>query len=547
MTMAMAAALAAAGGNPSLSAMQSDASSRPEATSHPEPAGPPPGARITDEGWFAPREANRPPLPKEITRAFVIPVREAISGKTLDAIERKVKHCRQSGAELIILDMDTWGGELIAGLDISRFLKATLGDIYVTCYVRTRAISAGAMIAMACDEIVMTPVGHIGDCEPITTEGGSVHPAGEKYETEVRTDFRESAKRCGYNQALSVSMVSIGADSEVWEIRNKKTRELQYVPANSPQTLSRVARPGATTAPADPDSEWELLKVVVPPNRLLTMSTTEAVGFGFVQQVVTPSLEAPYQCLRDLYHIQGEPTVLDDTWSEKLVEFLTSAEVTGILIFAAIVCGYIEFNVPGHIVPGIIAVLCVALAFGSRYLGGMANWWAIALFAVGVVLILLEIFVLTGFGFPAVLGIICCVVGLVAMLLPYSSGPIPLPKSSMDWNIFLNALFAMGVGFVCAVVAVFALASYLPKLPLAGRLVLAPVTTAPDSALTDASPLLRVNPGDVGIVESVCRPVGKVRFGEDLLDAVSEGGIIESAAEVRVLRREGNRVVVEKA
>ncbi len=167
--------------------------------------------------------------------------------------------------------------------------------------------------------------------------------------------------------------------------------------------------------------------------------------------------------------------------------------------------------------PGLIAVACIAFIFGCRYLIDMAAWWSIAIFVVGVILILLEIFVFTGFGIPAILGIICCLVGLVAALLPNganSPGPIPIPQTSLDWSIFKNGIFALGVGAVAGVIAIFVLASYLPKLPLAGKLVLAPVATAADAALEEDDPLTRIKPGDVGTVEATCRPVGKVRFGD---------------------------------
>ena len=89
------------------------------------PAAAPPNAKVTDEGWFAPaiRQRELPPLPKTLTRAFVIPVREPISEKTRDAIERKLIRCRTAGAKLIVLDMDTWGGDFFVGLDIARLLK----------------------------------------------------------------------------------------------------------------------------------------------------------------------------------------------------------------------------------------------------------------------------------------------------------------------------------------------------------------------------------------------------------------------------------------
>jgi membrane protein implicated in regulation of membrane protease activity len=144
-----------------------------------------------------------------------------------------------------------------------------------------------------------------------------------------------------------------------------------------------------------------------------------------------------------------------------------------------------------------------------------------------------------------VLGVIFCGVGLLAMLMPYSPGKW-LPATPLDWRLFTNGVLGVTAGFVGAVVAALVLAKYLHALPLAGRLVLPSVVAPVEPTLTEQSPYLRVQAGDMGTVERMCRPVGKVRFGQDLLDASSQGEIIEPGSAVRVLRREGNRLIVEK-
>ena len=506
---------------------------------------PPPGAMVTEEGWFAPIKPKyeKRPLPEQITKAFIIPVHEPISTKTLDAIERKAIRCRGNGAQLIVLDMDTWGGRADAALDIARLLKTDLNDVHTICYVRTRAISAGALISLACDEIIMTRVGTLGDCAPIVLGQKLEGVEREKGESPLRTEFRESAELNGYPMALAESMVSW--DLEVWLIRNVRTRELRYVLRQ--EWAGRVQIPsGVTSGPSNPNSDWEVLRVVVPTNKLLTMTSSEAEAYGFASALVEAPSEAPFSLLMKRFNVVGEPVVLEDNWSEKLVGFLTSPYVLSLLFFVAVLCAYIEINTPGFGIPGSIAIVCFAIIFGSRFLVGLATWWETAIFVVGLALIAVEVFLIPGFGITGILGILCCIVGMFAILIANAPDKWPIPKTDLDWSILEQGLFGLGAGLLGAIVVGLVVSRFLPKVPGARRLVLGPAKAAVDAPVMEESPMRRINIGDMGVVESMCRPVGKARFGDDLLDAASEGGVIEAGSRVRVLRRDGNRLIVEK-
>ena len=504
----------------------------------------PGGARITAEGWFAPGEGRieKPSLPETVTRAFVIPVREEISGKTFEALRRKALSARSRGAELIVLDMDTFGGQVIAALNIARFIKQ-LDDIYVVCYARTRSISAGALIAMACDEIVMADVGKFGDCAPIVMQGELKGVQREKAESPLRAEFTESAERNGYSLALAQSMVTIG--SEVWLVRNKQTRELRFVLAKD--FRGRVIMPpGLTSGPSVETADWELLRVVVSAGELLTMRPSQAVEYGFASQIIKPDRDDPLAPLMKHYNVVGSPALLADTWSEKLVGFLTSPVVTAALLMGGLFFAYIEMHTPGFGVAGSLAVTCFAVLFGSRFLIGLANWWEIALFVIGLALIVVEIFVTPGFGAAGISGIVCCIVSLLAIAVANRPSEWPIPETSMDWQLFADSAVALGIGFILSVVAAAMVSRYLPKLPVVKGLVLFPATAATEAPVSIHSPMLQIAPGDEGVAESMCHPVGKVRFGNDLVDAASEGDPIEAGTKVRVLRNEGNRIVVER-
>ena len=514
-----------------------------------QPASTQPGAKTTDEGWFAPaiRQRELPPLPKTLTPAFVIPVREPISEKTRDAIERKLIRCRTAGAKLIVLDMDTWGGDLFVGLDIARLLKTDAEGTRVVCYVRTRAISAGSMIALACDEIVMAPVGMLGDCGVVMTipEGVKLVMPPDKQETVVRAEFEESAKMHGYSRALAKSMVD--DDLEVWLVRDKNTRELRHVLAEDYRGKVTIP-PGLSEIESNPKADWEMLRIVVPKGKLLTMTSSQALEYGFASAIVKAPLGDPLADLAKHFRLAGKFEVLEDSWSEELVDILTSGIVTSLLFFGLVICTYIEMHTPGFGLFGTIALICLGLLIGSRYLTGMAQWWEIAVFILGLVLLAVELFITPGFGVAGTLGIIFCLVGLMAFIVPNAPDKLPLPSSELAWSVFQTGAAAMGIGLLASVAAMILLARFLPDVPVANWVILKP---APAAAAAMSNPALAgiraIGPGRMGVVTAICRPAGQVRFGEAIVEAVTEGEYIPAGTQVKVIRNESNRVVVTRA
>ena len=377
------------------------------------PASPPTGAQVVEQGWFAPVKRSVPPAePKNV---FIIPIREDITDKAFRAMERKVITCKAGGADLVILDMHTPGGDPFAARDIIELLTSELGDVHTVCFVRSDALSAGAMIALGCNEIVMTLSGTLGACAPILVGGGELKGAKrEKYESFLRTTFEQSAKRNGYPVALAVSMVSY--DMEVWLVRNKKTRELQY--GLRGQWRGRVTiPPGLADVKSNPNAQWELVEVPVRKGRLLTVDADKAMAYSLASAIVEAPKDRPFDAIMERYNAGGEPTVLIDTWSEDLVDVIRSPVVAMLLVFAGLMFGYIEMHTPGFGLFGAISIVCFAIILGSGYLVGLAQAWEIALFVLGLVLIGIEIFVIPGFGVVGIAGALCCIAGLLSLLV----------------------------------------------------------------------------------------------------------------------------------
>ena len=136
--------------------------------------------------------------------------------------------------------------------------------------------------------------------------------------------------------------------------------------------------------------------------------------------------------------------------------------------------------------------------------------------------------------------------GLLAIIVPNAPTELPIPVTKLDWSFFTTGMMALGLGFVAALVGSLLLMQYLPRLPITNRLALAEAQHYDEPTVAAGSPLAGVAIGDIGVVETMCRPVGKVRFGEELLDATAEGDYIDVSREVRLVRVDGNRLVVER-
>jgi membrane-bound serine protease (ClpP class) len=516
--------------------------------SPPAPPAAPPGARITDAGWFAQTERNYEPptLGDRVTRAYVIPLQGEISETLYKTIRRKAITCRSQGAELVIFDMNTPGGRLDWMNRISDFIIEEMKDIYTIAYVNPEAISAGAVIALACDEVIMSSMGTIGDAMPVMVGPQGYVPMPDKergkIESYTRGRLRGMAKRGGFNVALCEAMVT--STIELWLIRNRHTGEARYVDAA--EWRGRVTGvPTSTSRPATPvpvsDSEWLYVVTLDGPDKPLTLDVEQAVLTG----IATRRL-ASIDAVAEHFGVVGTPKRMVDSWSEKMVGFLTSAAVTSVLMMAGIFCIYIEMNSPGFGVGGALAIACFAVLFGSRFLMGLANWWEIALFAVGLGLIAVEVFIVPGFGVTGISGILCCIVSLLAIVIPNAPDKLPIPTTDLDWEFFSNGAMAICIGFVGGLGACMVVARFLPKIPVVNRLMLPEAPEVHEPPVTEDSPMARIAVGSVGTVEGMCRPVGKVRFGDDLLDAMTEGDAIDEGERVRVVRKEGNRLVVER-
>ena len=176
----------------------------------------------------------------------------------------------------------------------------------------------------------------------------------------------------------------------------------------------------------------------------------------------------------------------------------------------------------------------------------------IAVFVVGVLLLMVEVFVLPGFGIVGFLGIVCMIFGLFGMLIKNAPNQLPWPNTPMDWQLFTNGVLGLFFGFVGFVVLAWALSKYLPRIQFLSGLILMPTTAGQGDTVRinmttpPESRARGVNVGEVGQVISTLRPTGKARFGDAIVDVVAEGEFIDKGTGVEIIEIHGNKVVVKK-
>jgi len=472
--------------------------------------------------------------------AAVIVCRGEIGYGLYKSIQRRTEIAIDAGIEYLIYEMDTLGGGLLAAYKISEyFLHEVNPRVHTVAYVSKKAISAGALISVACEDIIMKDNTRIGDCAPIALGTKLDDVEREKVETDIRAVFVNSAKANNYPEAVLRAMVT--RQIEVYRVRSTSTGEYVFFEGSQIPMLDA--------------EEYDLdnKTLIVTKDQLLTLTASEALEYGVARAEVTDVAGVlEFLAKDDGVSFVGEPRVFETTWSEEMVRWLNSPAVVAVLVMLAMLGVYIELSTPGVGLPGLVAVVCLTIIIGSKYLWGLANWVEVTLFVVGIVLLVVEIFVLPGFGIAGILGIVFILAGLFSMLIENPPDRLPWPETALDWQVFMKGMVGLSLGLVGFIVLAWLLARYLPKLQFLSGLILVPTAairggemrvsmTAPPESKTTA-----INIGDIGEVTSTLRPTGKAIFRDAVVDVVATAEFIDEGTKVEIVEIHGNRVVVKR-
>jgi membrane-bound serine protease (ClpP class) len=466
----------------------------------------------------------------ETAEAYVIPIEGEIDRALTIFIRRGIQEAERAGASTIIFSVDTFGGRVDSALQITTLIGG-LDEIETIAYVPATpegtgvSWSAGALISFSCDRIYMAPGTSMGAAAPVYQSQQGMEMAPEKTVSAVRTQMAALAEKNGYPKGIALAMVDM--DVELMEVF--LGGQLEVTTSNDLPDLEREARERNLTL--------EKGKVISPKGKLLTLTAGEAERYG-VSSATVGDIEALYKLLGVP---GGEVAALEPSAPDRIVSVITGAAVTSLLVLVGLVALYLEITSPGFGVPGTIAIIAFLIIFLGGALLGTVGSLEIILFILGVALLVVEIFLIPGFGVTGISGIVLMIAALVL-----SRQEFVIPRVPWQWDIFLRNLRNVGFGFVGSLVLLVLILRIFPRTPGLKRLILESDQNILDGYTVQGAESSALLTGRRGKAVTTLRPAGKADFQGEILVVETDGEFIEAGSPVEVIEVSGNRIVVRR-
>jgi membrane-bound serine protease (ClpP class) len=463
-------------------------------------------------------------------RVVFIPVHGEIDRSLVVFLRRSIEKAKNREARYMVFDVDTFGGRVDSALQIATLIGSAEPSItiaYVTAGPESMGVSwsAGALISLACRRIYMAPGTSMGAAAPVMMGPEGAAPASEKVVSAVRAQIAALAEKNGY--PVSIAQAMVDQDIELRELF--VDGEIRVAKSDDIEEIEREARKSGATV--------ELGRVVSPVGKLLTLTAKEMERYG----VSSGTVSSRQELMRALELPETAYELLGETAADRAVGFMTSAGFTTLVIIIGLVALFLEITSPGFGVPGTIAIICFAVVFASYALLGTVGSLELILFVLGLVLLILEIFIIPGFGVAGISGIV-----LIALSLVLSMQEFVIPTFEWQKDLFRRNILVVGVGVVSSLVLFGILAYSLPQLRLFSRLTLGESQNAESGYTVQSSEEVTRYMGKKGVAVTTLRPSGKAEFGEEVLNVEAEGEFLEAGTLIEVVEVSGNRILVRK-
>lgn len=418
------------------------------------------------------------------SKVMVMEIKAEIDPRMNRYVDLALKHAKEIEADYVIIEMDTYGGAVTDAKDIVENILNYKKPVWV--FINKDAASAGALISLSCDSIYMAPGSNIGAATVVTAEGAA---APDKYQSYMRSTMRSLAEEKGRDPRIAEGMVD-------------QTIEID--------TISQKGQ-------------------------VITFSTNEAIKYGFCEGKVG-SIEE----ILEKNHIEEYELInFELSGSEKVISIFLNPFISGILILVIIGGIWFELQSPGVGFPILAAGIALVLYFVPYYLNGLAEYWEIIAFFVGIILIMLEIFVIPGFGVAGIAGIILTVGSLVLVMLnndTFDFSFVPFDK------VFI-AVSTTVAGLLGSLAILFIGGVRLTNSKIFTRVALTNTMSKSEGYTSNFKKESLV--GKKGSTYTVLRPSGKVMIDGELYDAYTRGDYIGKDQSIVVVSDEGTSLKVK--
>ncbi|AFL84533.1 membrane-bound serine protease (ClpP class) [Belliella baltica DSM 15883] len=419
-------------------------------------------------------------------KVYTFEIKSDIDPRMNRKVKLALEEAESKEADLIIIEMDTYGGAVNDADDIRTMVLETQVPIHV--WINKDAASAGALISIACDSIYMAPGSSIGAATVVMGGGGEAAP--DKYQSYMRSMMRSTAEAKGRDPKIAEAMVDQNLEVE------------------------GISEKGS----------------------VITFSVSEAIANGFSEGEVIS--------LTEVIEKQGiesfEIIKYTESNVEKVISIFLNPAVSGFLILIIFAGIYFEIQTPGVGFPIAASVIAIILYFIPYYLTGLAQNWEIAVFVVGVILLLIELFVIPGFGIFGILGIIGILTGLTLGMIPNDAFDFTFVPSG---DLFV-ALLTVILAAIVAMALIFFFAPKINQWKAFSTIALA--TTQQRSEGYTSTSYQNDLLGKGGIAHTRLMPSGKILLEDEVYDAYSRGEFIDKGEKVIVISTEGTSLKVKK-
>ena len=403
---------------------------------------------------------------------YIIPIKNTVEKGLSEFIDRGIKTAEEKKADVIIFDMDTPGGAVDAAAAIGKTISET--KIKTVTYINQDAISAGSYIALNTDMIYMDEGGRFGAAGIIDGQGNT---AGEKAQSYWLSAMRGAAEKGGKDPRYAMAM----ADKSI-------------------------------AIPELGDDE----------NEFLTLTAAESLRVKYSNGTVS-NLD---ELLGELGMENAKVERMDESFADKVARFVTNPLIIPILLSIGSLGLIFELFSPGFGVPGFVGISSLLLFFYGHLVSGLAGYETIILFAVGILLVLLEFFIVGG---------IAGTLGIVAII-----GSIFLAGGNA-YHIAISICIAIAVSIIATILLVKVFGR---KMKFFKKIVLRDSTSTEEGYVSNKTRNDLV--GKTGVTMTALRPSGTVVIGDERIDVVSEGNFIGKDVKVKIVKAEGSRIVVRE-